>query len=434
MVSKSYLLKPKKPKKPLPERLGAMLLLLTFVAMLAGRFSLNRLSSALPSTDLRYGFAFLLVTVGLLWLTVSHQYLPKPAKLAGGGLFVAWAGWMITSSAWAPKGARVADTVEDLIFLLFFILVAWTLMRLLPAEATERVWNWMLVGALIYFVLAVADGPGDQGRYAAPGGGPNVFVRVMILGAIAALYFASAKKRMWPLLTIPLFTLGAALSGSRGGLLSAGIVIALFAIPIATRLGAKRFIGVLLILVAAVGYLSAQEAVVTFVDERYIQQTLIEGYSSGRDTITEDAIRLYYERPIIGTGIDGFWVLQDVPEQFEYPHNLFIAALAEGGTIGGGLLMLTICWLALVAWKQRPLPHSALYALGGGMFLAFTSLFSGDYYDTRLMWFFLGLAVVEAGRQRDAAAAEAPKRSVSPAASLGTLGNKHGLVRRPSIR
>lgn len=423
-----------KPKKPLPERIGALLLLVTFIAILAGRFSLSRISPALPSVDLRYGFAFLLVIAGLLWLTVSHEYLPKPAKLAGGGLFLAWVGWMVTSSAWAPKGARVASTVEDLVFLVFFILVAWTLMRILPAEDTERVWKWMLVGALIYFVLAMADGPGDQGRYAAPGGGPNVFVRVMILGAFAALYFASAKKRVWPLLTVPLFVLGAALSGSRGGLLSAGLVILLFAIPIAVRLGAKRFIGVLLILAAGVAYLSTQKAVVTFVEERYIQQTLVEGYTSGRDTITEDALRLYNEHPIVGTGVDGFWVLQDIPEQFEYPHNLFIAALAEGGTIGGGLLVLALLVLALGAWRRRPLPHSALYALGGGLFLAFTSWFSGDYYDTRMMWFFLGLAVVEAGRKRDDKSPESPKSSASPTAASRTLRNKYGSGTAPRYR
>mgnify|MGYP001794075129 CR=1 FL=1 len=41
----------------------------------------------------------------------------------------------------------------------------------------------MVRAALIYFVLAMAAAPGAQGRYAAPGGGPNVFVRVMVLGA-----------------------------------------------------------------------------------------------------------------------------------------------------------------------------------------------------------------------------------------------------------
>jgi O-antigen ligase len=316
------------------------------------------------------------------------------------GLFFAWAGWLGFSAIWAPVDARVSETLLDVVLLVAFTMTSWTLMRLLPSDVVNRVWKWLVFIALIYFVLAAAAGPGVQGRYAAPGGGPNVFVRVMILGAIASFYFASTKKKIWPLVPVPLFAIGAALSGSRGGILSAAVVLLFFAFPIAKKLGAGRVVMLGLgVVVGALVILFRDDGVLArFVQERYIQQTLVEQHSSGRDTITADGLRLYGENPIIGTGLDGYFALQRVPEQFEYPHNLFIATMAESGSIGLVLLLAAI--LALTP-KRRPIPTSAFFAVLAGLYLGIASLFSGDYYDTRLMWFFLGLAAVEAAKERN---------------------------------
>lgn len=400
----SYSPKTRKPARPLHVRIGAWLLLLVFVAMMAGRFSLNRFGASLPSTDLRAVFLYVAVAGVLVWVSGAHRVISKPVKVAGAGLFAAWAGWLMLSAAWSPPGARLGEKLADIGFLAAFTLLAWALMSRLPAEVTAKIWKWTLVAALIYFVLAMAEGPGAQGRYAAPGGGPNVFVRVMILGAIAALFYASEKRKTWPLIPVPLFAIGAALSGSRGGLLSAGVVLFFFSVPIARRLGAVKVSVILVLAAGAIVALSLMDggALVEFVQQRYIQQTLVEGYSSGRDTITEDALSLYGGSPIIGTGLDGYWALQSTAEAFEYPHNLFVATLAESGTVGllfiGGALV-----VFLVATKGLlRLPATVLYAMVAGVYLTIASLFSGDYYDTRLMWFFFGFAVIEAARSKAA--------------------------------
>ncbi|MDR6555747.1 O-antigen ligase [Arthrobacter pascens] len=399
-MSKSILMKPNRPGPPLFERLGAGLLLLVFIAMMAGRFSLDRLSPSLPSADLRLVLLYGIVLLALIWFNGAREHLPKPVMFGGSGLFLAWAAWLAFSAGWAPAGARTSDTLLDVALLVAFTLMAWMLMRRLPAEVTDRIWKWMIVAAMIYFVLAMAAGPGAQGRYAAPGGGPNVFVRVMVLGAIASLYFSSTKKKAWALLPIPFFAVGAALSGSRGGLLSALLVLVIFFIPIVRSLGWGK------ILLLAFGSATSGWFLLTqnngqlwkFIEERYIQQTFVEGYRSGRDTIAEDAIRLYQQSPVIGTGMDGYYVLQDDPGTFEYPHNLVLATMAEAGTVG--LVFLLACFAALVmgTWRVRPVQPSVLYAAGAGFYLGFTSLFSGDYYDTRLMWFFLGFAAVQAAK------------------------------------
>jgi O-antigen ligase len=225
----------------------------------------------------------------------------------------------------------------------------------------------------------------------------------MVLASIAALYFTSTRKKSWPLLPVPLFAVGAALSGSRGGLLSAGIILLVFAVPICRQLGAKRVIGLLTLAAAGVfTFASMNKGLVEFVRDRYLQQTLVEGYSSGRDTITEDALRLFQQSPVIGVGADGYWVLQASPEQFEYPHNLFVATMAESGLVGLLLLVAALFTFLISALRRRPWPATVLYAAGAGCYQGVASLFSGDYYDTRLMWFFLGFAVIEAARARNA--------------------------------
>lgn len=401
------LLKNTKPVTSFHVRLGSLLLLCVFIAMLAGRFTLDRLGSALPNFDLRFAFLYVIGFGVALWFVGGPRVIAKPLKIAGAGMFSAWVLWLALSSLWAPEGARVGATLTDLGLLFAFTQLAWFIMRRLPAESTAKIWKWMLVAGLVYFALAMAAGPGAQGRYAAPGGGPNVFVRIMVLAAIASLYFTSVKKKTIYLLPVPLFAVGAALSGSRGGLLSAAIILMVFLIPICRQLGAKRITG--MVVIGAVGiwiFTAMNPNVMKFVEDRFLQQTLVEGYSSGRDSIAEDALRLYLGSPLAGVGLDGYFALQKGSVQFEYPHNLLIATMAESGTLGLIFILAALLTVFLVAVRTRPMPATVLYAAGAGFYQFVASMFSGDYYDTRLMWFFLGLAAIEAARSRRNASSE----------------------------
>jgi O-antigen ligase len=82
-----------------------------------------------------------------------------------------------------------------------------------------------------------------------------------------------------------------------------------------------------------------------------------------------------------------------------------LATLAESGFLGGLLLMSAVISFLAAALKTRPLTKDALFALVIGIYLFFASMFSGDYYDSRMMWFFLCVAVIESRRaaeRRDA--------------------------------
>jgi len=141
-----------------------------------------------------------------------------------------------------------------------------------------------------------------------------------------------------------------------------------------------------------------------FLNERFIQQTLVQGYSSGRVSISEQVIGLFQEHIWFGVGLDGYYGLLGQYSGTEYPHNLFLASAAEGGLLGVTLVAVAVIALIRVALKRRPLSLNTLFAGLAGILLLVASQFSGNYYDSRMMWFFFVLAAVDNARpDKDAA-------------------------------
>lgn len=387
--------------RPAYAKFATLLLFITCIGFLAGRFTLDRLSPSLPSIDLRWGFVIALVLLAGLWLSVPNPYFATRLPMRGAGWFTAWITWMAASAIWSPHSARITRNLEDIALLGFFVLFAWWILSHLPADDLARVFKWLLIVGVIYFALSVAQGPQAQGRFSAPGGGPNVFARIMVLATFAALfYLVSRRKMLLVSLLIPLFFIGAVLSGSRGALLGAGVAVFLAIIPLLRRLGFWKsvFRSMVIVTAGAFALSMAKIDVIGFIEERYISQTFEMGYSSGRDEITVDVWRLFLEHPIFGTGLDGYYALQIAPGFFEYPHNLLLATLAEGGLIGAFLLV--GCWLSLFrsATRHRPMSPVAFVALMAFLFLTVASFTSGDYYDSRYLWFFGVLSALASQR------------------------------------
>jgi O-antigen ligase len=383
---------------------GRLLLLACFLTLVAGRFTLSRLGD-LPDLDLRFAFLYLLCIGLIIWFLGRHVTGVGVAKIdVGPGMawFAAWCVLLAMSAFWSPPEARRVDSILNLFFLFVFTFVAMAVVRRLPIYQIDRLWVWLIVVAAVFLALAIYSGPGAQGRYAAPGGGPNVFVRYMVMGALAALCRYQTAHRTWVLLPVPFFAIGAILSGSRGGLLAALIVLILAGVPVFRRSGLK-FVLVcsVAITMAAIGALMAvhrSTAIIRIIRERYVEQTLNQRYGSDRDRIAAEAWNLFVSHPVIGSGLDGYYASQRVGERFEYPHNLVLATLAESGLLGGLLLMSAVISFLAATLKTRPLTKDALFALVIGIYLFFASMFSGDYYDSRMMWFFLCIAVIQSRR------------------------------------
>jgi len=389
------------------------MLLAAFLVMLGGRFSLDRLGDY-PAWDLRWFGACVVAVLAYAWVTVARQKTEPAVKFGAFGFFLAaWTSWLLLISFWAPPNARVGSYVNDLVLLLGLVGASCTVANRIRPRAVQSIWWWLFFAGLVYVAAALVEGPGAQGRYSALGGGPNVFVRVMALGTLAALFLATVRRKHWVLLSVPVFVGGAFLSGSRGGVLSLAVVALIGAVPLARRMS-PRLRGTLVVLGGSSALLAAffiNPTWFTALRDRFIQQTLVEQYDSGRSDILQGAWRLFTEYPVSGAGLDGYYGLVGQLAGWEYPHNLVMATAAEGGVIGLAALVCALVAAMATLWASRPLGADALGFGLCGAFMLVASMFSGDYYDSRFLWFFLGLAVIEA-RRAGYVAADAPRQLV----------------------
>ncbi|WP_147431534.1 O-antigen ligase family protein [Terracoccus luteus] len=386
-----------------------------YLSLLAGRFSLDRLGDGLPDFDLRWG-ALGLCGLGYAWWRTQHMTYGRrvtASPVAGFTWFVGWSGWLAVSALWAPPGSRASDAVVDLVLLVAFAALTVATARRLPTGSLDVVWTCLVVTGALYLVGALVAGPGAQGRYAAFGGGPNVFVRVMILAVLACFYLAIVKKRRLLLVAVPPLIVGSLLAGSRGGLVALLAVALLFGRRLWRQLGRGLRHTLVFLAVLALGAVAASGLRLSFdgvVYQRIVDQTLEQGYDSGRTEILAGAVDLFTRFPVAGAGLDGYYGLVGQFAGYQYPHNLVIATLAESGLVGG-LLFLGALTVPFWTTVRAGLTATRVFYLAAATLIGVASLFSGDYYDTRFLWFFLFLGAIEASSGRRAAADPQPGRT-----------------------
>ncbi|WP_250007729.1 O-antigen ligase [Actinoplanes sp. M2I2] len=385
---------------PAPRVFLAPGLILILVAI-GGRFTLDRAGyTDLAWVDLRV--AGLLVALAVLLVDISRRPRPLVTQDRREGWLVAtllFFLFQIASGLWAPAASRVGPQTLDLVLMGALVLIFY-LYAVGDPETVVRTAFLLFYLAAIVFALAALfiNGPGEQGRYSAFGGGPNVFVRIEILGIISAVALALFHRRLLPLLATPLFGLAAVLSGSRAGLLAGAAVGAVALFKIRRRLhpgaiaGAFAFVAVAVATIAAF----APPAFTSLFQERFVEQTVQERYLSDRTDIWAAAWRLALEHPIAGAGLDGFYGYIGINQFVEYPHNYVLGVAAEGGLIGIGLLTAAVLLWTTTVRGGGLRPQLTGLAVAAAVFVGLSSLFSGDYYDSRLAWLFAALAAAAA--------------------------------------
>ena len=212
---------------------------LSFVALIGGRFTLSRVGD-LPDVDLRFVFLYALSLGVIVWLAGASGMAPqsrRESSRAPGSHGLRPGVQCLYCRHSDTPDARLAPSLTNMFFLFIFIVIGMSVAKRLSAGQVSKIWLWLIVVAMLFLALALYSGPGPQGRYAAPGGGPNVFVRFMVMGGLAALCLYQTTQRMRFLIPIPFFTISAFSSGSRGGLLAALAVLVIAAVPIIKRNG-----------------------------------------------------------------------------------------------------------------------------------------------------------------------------------------------------
>jgi O-antigen ligase len=379
-------------------RRPGLVVIIAFVATLAGHFTLARVGFTVPLfNDVRLPlFAALLAGFALeIHGAPRRRHVAVPILLA----IYAFLGYQAVSSAWAPPGALVAAALTDLVAIAVLVFVYAQLAEWDRDRVVALTMGGFQAAAWVYFLVAASGrGHAAAGRWAALGGGPNVFVRVMVLGILSSIYlYVTSGRRLGWLVGVPAFLFGAVASGSRGGLAALVLTLVLAApavLPGMRRGGAKPLVLVVVLLV--VGVAVAGDSIVAFVEQRFVSATFEQGYASGRDVIFRMALDLWLQHPFLGTGISSFPVIANLGFGVAYPHNLLLAVAAEGGVVGMALLLNTFYRFGREYFRVPRAERSPESRIAGysGIFVAAACMFSGDYYDARLMWILLILAVV----------------------------------------
>ena len=386
-------------------RRPGLVVVVAFVVTLAGRFTLDRIGVQVPLlADVRVPlFSLLLMSFALELSHAGHRSAGTGTRSLLAVLLLL--AYQILSATWAPANAVTGPAVGDLVAVAILVFVYVTLAEWDRDLVVTVTLGCFQATAWIYFLAGAAGlGRAPNGRWAALGGGPNVFVRIMVLGALSSVYFygRSGRRIVW-LTGIPAFLTGALASGSRGGI-AALFITALLALPsmmpgLRSRGGFKPVATVVVLI--AVTWLVAGDSIGAFIQERFVAATFQQGYASDRNILFKMALDLFLQRPFLGTGVNGFYAVTNLGFGERYVHNLPLAVAAEGGIIGLFLLVNAFYQLRhefarVPAGQRSPESRAAAYC---GIFVGSACLFSGDYYDARLMWIMLVLAAVRPARE-----------------------------------
>ncbi|MEU4162801.1 O-antigen ligase family protein [Actinoplanes sp. NPDC026670] len=371
---------------------------LLILVAIGGRYTLDRAGLLeLAWVDLRViGLIMALVALGIHTGLGKHPTVTREGWLLAALLFFLF---QIASALWAPPAARVGPQVLDLVLLGVLVLAFYRYSLADPEMVARLTFQLFFVAAIVYALAAIfISGPGEQGRYSAFGGGPNVFARIEVLGVISAVALFMLTGRILPLLVIPLFLLATVLSGSRGTLVAGGVVGFAALLKLRHRLRGSAIAAAGLVAVVAVGaiWAFAPPEFTDLFQERFVEQTVQEQYLSGRTDIWMAAADMFIDYPIAGSGVDGFYGLIGVNQAVEYPHNYVLAVAAEGGLAGLGLLTASVLLWTRIVRGGGARPQLTGLTVAATVFVALSGLFSGDYYDSRLAWMFAGLAAAAA--------------------------------------
>ena len=385
-----------------PPRPSLAVVVTVFVATLAGHFTLDRAGLTVPILNdvrvLLFGLVLMTFT-----LEVHHAGFgplhTAAARRAVQPLLLLFA-YQMLSASWAPRNAVVHDVLSDLVSMTILVLVYTSLAEWDRDRVVRLTMACLYVAGWLYFLYAASGrGTTEAGRWTAFGGGPNVFVRVEVLGMIAAayFYFRSHGRFVW-VAAAPVFLVGAVASGSRGGLISLGVTTAL-AMPSLVRFGRKHGVAKPLAtipLLGAVVWVLFGDTIMFLINNRFLATTVQQRHTSDRDVLYEKGFWLFVDRPVFGAGVHGFYAITNLGPGEKYVHNLPLAVAAEGGAVGL-LLLLLVFWALRAEYARVPKAQRSLESRTAafcGIYILGASFFSGDYYDARLLWIFLLLAVV----------------------------------------
>ncbi|WIM13738.1 O-antigen ligase family protein [Enhydrobacter sp.] len=403
--------------------LRTLLAIVLTVLFLVGRWNLQRLVINLDAINFDFverSVATVLIEPRL-WLVIagvillglmeldpsSHSQIHSAHLKARTSvrIFFVLALYLVVTIAWTPNDDPFPAVVDICLVLVTLLVVE----RAARHEGfVETFWLWLelllfAIGALALFTAATSSGL--PGRLSVLGGGPNIMGR--FLGMLCLMMVAQSLRQgaglhwsaAWRVVVAAVALILLLETGSRGAFV--GLMVGLLTLLVVRRMNVK-LIGIGATVVLSFGYLFKvilNPNRLQYVEERWLVTTLQEGYLSERNVLLAWAYKLWLERPVFGGGLDSFDYYTFGLDR--YPHNLLMEMAQEGGIIAVLLLLAWIVHVILKSWHGR----NQYTEIG----LSMTALifgcasFSGDFYDSRLMFIFgvLTISSADIGASRE---------------------------------
>jgi O-antigen ligase len=402
--------------------LRALLAIVLSVLFLVGRWNLQRLGvnpdGVDPDLVVERSVATVLIeprlwlTIGCVLLLILMEMGPsgdarvhsgRPEARASVRIFFVYGLYLVATIAWSPNDNPFPAFV-DICLMLVTLLVVERAAR--NEEFVEAFWLWLellliAIGAFALFTelfLAPATSADLPGRLSILGGGPNILGR--FLAMLCLLMVAQSLRQggglrwslAWRIVVAAVAVILLLQTGSRGAF--TGMLVGLLALLVVRRMNV-RLIAIGAIVILAFQYLFKailNADMIEFIDERWLVATLEEGYLSARDVLFAEAYRLWLDHPVFGGGLDSFEYYTFGLDR--YPHNLVMQMVQEGGIVAALLLLAWIVHVVLNSWHGRN--HYTEIGLSMTALVFACAFFSGDFYDSRLMFIFGVLAISSA--------------------------------------
>ena len=219
----------------------------------------------------------------------------------------------------------------------------------------------------------------------------NVFLAVALMGVMHA---PSQWERALLWLSAILLVMNLFLVDSRGGLITASLIIFIFVVRVGLRSPSRLFV-FLMVMVSVFGVLISQFEDRLIESRTYLSifapDQLRSGVTTGRVDAYQQAIELFYQSPFLGVGdVD----MREYGQNAEKIHNVWLRVLVERGALSLlGLLVFSVSVFYSALRTQGDMFADVLIVVLAGLV---PTLFEptgvyGNYFASAFFWFLVGV-------------------------------------------
>lgn len=331
------------------------------------------------------------------WRDIRHKVLPVPVCIM---LMIAT--MTLPILMWPrPEFSfqnYALDAMKLVIIALYFVVVAIYTVHALRKKDFRFIYVWVAV-AVLESILGIA------GAMAANNGHSNIFAfsyraigtfsdpnsfAAYLVSSICLVWLAYWLSEKWSVLlcAIPI-AFGVLFSGSRGGLAVLGLVF-LGAALMSLFIPRFRNALVAFVVLGCVGFYAAYDRLL---DNQAVERSFSDVDTDSRWVLTEIAIQMWRDSPVIGSGLGQFRFLSDTylaGESGTLTHNTYLSILAEGGLVAIAIFLFILIYVLVALFKTK---GSGKFPIIMGITAVAASAMTLNLQNFRPLWALLGLGL-----------------------------------------